>query len=119
MKYEEIFPAIDEMFGADEGTAEKDVRHRLETGPFSNKHRVVLDTGGDCWEVARTGDTVSIVRDNGNGNARVFRAMVSASTMSVLDTEAAGKIGVSDNGRPDPEKIAAFMRKEIRFRVAR
>ena len=119
MKYEEIFPAIDEMFGADEGTAERDVRGRLESGPCSNKHRVMIDTSGDLWRVSQVDNTASIMRDNGDGDAKVFSAVVLASTVRVLDREAAGKIIVSDDGRPDPERISAFMREQIRFRVVR
>lgn len=122
MEYKDIYPTLDEMFGAEPGTAEESIRERLERGPSRNKLKSVVKTEGD-WSVKKINDTTaSVVRQVGGGFCKRFSAMITISTGRGLPDSMKGlpaSFFAGPDGNIDPEKISNLTREQIRFHVIR
>lgn len=132
MKYEEIFPVLDEMFEAESGTAFDYIDPCLRTGHsgyYNTKNSVRVT--GDSWDVVRTGNATAVVvrRDHSNsGIGRAvdtrddsrcnlscgFRAIIYVKVGRCLD-----KSLLPEGQPPTPEDLRKAMREKVCFQVIR
>jgi hypothetical protein len=114
MHFQEIFPAIDEAFGAPEGTAEQDLRHKLDGSQKGHGANLRLDSGD--WNVSqKSGVSASISRGVAE-TSHPFTAAVTKIELSEIDKEAAAEAGASFK---DPAQLKPFIRKRIAFSLKR